>query len=110
MLSSNSVATGKVSLFANMALKHVVIGEHARKSIYYTNIILIIQFRNNVKNYVIELYHTNKNYIIFSGGGTGFIGSQLIKSLSLEGVTCTCISRMPGPNRISWVDENDLIC
>ncbi|XP_070156787.1 epimerase family protein SDR39U1 isoform X1 [Polyergus mexicanus] len=38
------------------------------------------------------------------GGGTGFIGSQLIKSLSLEGVSCTCISRMPGPNRISWND------
>lgn len=38
------------------------------------------------------------------GGGTGFIGSQLIKSLNLEGVSCTCISRMPGPNRISWND------
>lgn len=38
------------------------------------------------------------------GGGTGFIGSQLIKSLSLEGISCTCISRMPGPNRISWND------
>jgi len=38
------------------------------------------------------------------GGGTGFIGSQLIKTLSLEGISCTCISRMPGPNRISWND------
>lgn len=45
-----------------------------------------------------------KLQIILSGGGTGFIGSQLIKSLSLEGVSCTCISRMPGPNRISWVN------
>lgn len=38
------------------------------------------------------------------GGGTGFIGSQLIKSLSLEGISCTCISRMPGPSRMSWND------
>ncbi|XP_012229422.1 epimerase family protein SDR39U1 [Linepithema humile] len=38
------------------------------------------------------------------GGGTGFVGSQLIKSLSLEGISCTCISRMPGPNRMSWND------
>ncbi|XP_011635264.1 epimerase family protein SDR39U1 isoform X1 [Pogonomyrmex barbatus] len=43
---------------------------------------------------------TLKHVVI--GGGTGFIGSQLIKSLSLEGISCTCISRMPGPNRISW--------
>ncbi|XP_043263966.1 epimerase family protein SDR39U1 isoform X2 [Colletes gigas] len=41
------------------------------------------------------------------GGGTGFIGTQIIKSLSSKGVSCTCISRMPGPNRISW---NDLEC
>lgn len=46
-----------------------------------------------------------KGYVIFSGGGTGFVGSQLIKSLSLEGVTCTCISRMPGPSRMSWVSH-----
>ncbi|XP_018370928.1 PREDICTED: epimerase family protein SDR39U1 [Trachymyrmex cornetzi] len=41
---------------------------------------------------------------IVIGGGTGFIGTQLIKSLNLAGVSCTCISRMPGPNRISWHD------
>ncbi|XP_060813524.1 epimerase family protein SDR39U1 isoform X1 [Bombus pascuorum] len=38
------------------------------------------------------------------GGGTGFIGTQIISSLSRKGVPYTCISRMPGPNRISWHD------
>ncbi|XP_076173473.1 epimerase family protein SDR39U1 isoform X1 [Ptiloglossa arizonensis] len=38
------------------------------------------------------------------GGGTGFIGSQIIKSLSNKGISCTCISRVPGPNRMSWHD------
>ncbi|XP_076682863.1 epimerase family protein SDR39U1 [Andrena cerasifolii] len=38
------------------------------------------------------------------GGGTGFIGTQLINSLSRQGASCTCISRMPGPNRMSWHD------
>ncbi|XP_076398034.1 epimerase family protein SDR39U1 isoform X3 [Megachile rotundata] len=38
------------------------------------------------------------------GGGTGFIGTQIINSLAGKGVSYTCISRMPGPNRISWHD------
>ncbi|CAL7936185.1 unnamed protein product [Xylocopa violacea] len=38
------------------------------------------------------------------GGGTGFIGTHIINSLSRKGVSYTCISRMPGPNRISWHD------
>lgn len=42
-------------------------------------------------------------YVIVSGGGTGFIGTQIINSLSHKGASYTCISRMPGPNRISWV-------
>jgi len=46
---------------------------------------------------------------MFLGGGTGFIGTQLIKSLNLVGISCTCISRMPGPNRMSWVHENGFI-
>ncbi|XP_076280911.1 epimerase family protein SDR39U1 [Lasioglossum baleicum] len=38
------------------------------------------------------------------GGGTGFVGTHIIKSLSRKGVKCTPISRMPGPNRMSWHD------
>ncbi|CAK9827857.1 Epimerase family protein SDR39U1 [Anthophora retusa] len=38
------------------------------------------------------------------GGGTGFIGTQIINSLSRKGASYTCISRMPGPNRMSWHD------
>ncbi|KAG6801355.1 epimerase family protein SDR39U1 [Apis mellifera caucasica] len=45
---------------------------------------------------------TLKHVVI--GGGTGFIGTQIINSLSHKGASYTCISRMPGPNRISWHD------
>ncbi|XP_017885628.1 epimerase family protein SDR39U1 [Ceratina calcarata] len=38
------------------------------------------------------------------GGGTGFVGTQIINSLSRKGVSFTCISRMPGPGRMSWHD------
>lgn len=38
------------------------------------------------------------------GGGTGFIGSHLVKRLTSNGYQCTIVSRMPGPNRISWHD------
>nr|XP_033339612.1 epimerase family protein SDR39U1 isoform X1 [Megalopta genalis] len=38
------------------------------------------------------------------GGGTGYIGSHIIRSLFCKGVRCTSISRMPGPGRISWND------
>lgn len=36
------------------------------------------------------------------GGGTGFIGSHLCNLLRSKGYTITIISRMPGPQRISW--------
>ncbi|BFG04564.1 epimerase family protein SDR39U1 [Drosophila madeirensis] len=36
------------------------------------------------------------------GGGTGFIGKNLSKHLSLKGYDVTVISRMPGPKRITW--------
>lgn len=36
------------------------------------------------------------------GGGTGFIGKNLSKHLSLKGYEVTVISRMPGPKRITW--------
>ncbi|XP_017150221.1 epimerase family protein SDR39U1 [Drosophila miranda] len=36
------------------------------------------------------------------GGGTGFIGKNLSKLLSLKGYDVTVISRMPGPKRITW--------
>ncbi|XP_058064407.1 epimerase family protein SDR39U1 [Anopheles bellator] len=36
------------------------------------------------------------------GGGTGFIGRRLAKTLLAEGCEVTTISRMPGVNHISW--------
>ncbi|KAK9300527.1 hypothetical protein QLX08_006857 [Tetragonisca angustula] len=45
---------------------------------------------------------TLKHVVI--GGGTGFIGTQIVNLLSHKGISYTCISRMPGPNRISWHD------
>lgn len=37
------------------------------------------------------------------GGGTGFIGSALTYLLKSKGYEVTIISRMPGPQRITWV-------
>lgn len=41
-------------------------------------------------------------YMIFIGGGTGFIGSALCNLLKTKGYGVTVVSRMPGPQRISW--------
>ncbi|GLH08980.1 Epimerase family protein SDR39U1 [Gryllus bimaculatus] len=43
-----------------------------------------------------------RNVVI--GGGTGFIGSALSKLLRREGYGVTVVSRVPGPQRISWAD------
>lgn len=44
------------------------------------------------------------NYFIFftAGGGTGFIGTNLVKLLSSSGYDVTIVSRMPGTRRITW--------
>jgi len=39
---------------------------------------------------------------IVVGGGTGFIGSFLCKSLRLQGYEVVAVSRKPGPWRITW--------
>lgn len=38
------------------------------------------------------------------GGGTGFIGKYIKRELLNRGAKCTVISRMPGPNNMSWND------
>ncbi|XP_058803491.1 epimerase family protein SDR39U1 [Phymastichus coffea] len=38
------------------------------------------------------------------GGGTGYIGSCITKALKNLNIKTTVISRMPGPQRISWLD------
>lgn len=50
-----------------------------------------------------SLFYYFTNYI-FSGGGTGFIGSALCKLLKTKGYGVTVVSRMPGTQRISWND------
>lgn len=42
--------------------------------------------------------------ILFLGGGTGFIGTQFINLLKSKNYNVTVISRMPGVQRISWVN------
>lgn len=39
---------------------------------------------------------------LYTGGGTGFIGSHLTNLLKKSGYNVTIISRMPGLNRITW--------
>ncbi|XP_022905686.2 epimerase family protein SDR39U1 [Onthophagus taurus] len=41
---------------------------------------------------------------VLVGGGTGFIGTNLCKSLKTHGYDVTIISRMPGPMRLTWHD------
>lgn len=36
------------------------------------------------------------------GGGSGFIGTNLVKILSSNGYNVTTVSRMPGSRRITW--------
>lgn len=46
----------------------------------------------------------NKNNGSLLGGGSGFIGKHLCTYLKHKGYAVTIISRMPGPQRISWQD------
>jgi NAD dependent epimerase/dehydratase family enzyme len=39
----------------------------------------------------------------FSGGGSGFVGTALGQLLWSKGYGVTLVSRMPGPQRMSWV-------
>lgn len=39
---------------------------------------------------------------VIIGGGTGFIGTRLIKQMTENGYESTVLSRMPGPNNVSW--------
>lgn len=43
-------------------------------------------------------------YILFSGGGTGFIGRNLGDLLAIKGYNVTNVARMPGANNISWTN------
>lgn len=52
------------------------------------------------------LYFTISFYFIL-GGGTGFVGTALRKLLISKGYGVTVISRMPGPQRLSWNDLQD---
>lgn len=38
-----------------------------------------------------------------AGGGTGFVGRELIRLLRNKGHEVTLISRQPGPGKITWV-------
>ncbi|XP_066589094.1 epimerase family protein SDR39U1 [Prorops nasuta] len=38
------------------------------------------------------------------GGGTGFIGRGIRYALITEGISCTCVSRMPSPYSVTWED------
>lgn len=46
----------------------------------------------------------NENLLICLGGGTGFIGSHLVKVLSAAGYETLTVSRMPGLKRITWTE------
>lgn len=50
------------------------------------------------------LISINRSEII-TGGGTGFVGSALKHLLKNKGYDVTVISRMPGPRRVTWVNE-----
>lgn len=39
------------------------------------------------------------------GGGTGFVGRELIRLLRNKGHEVTLISRQPGPGKITWVQS-----
>jgi Nucleoside-diphosphate-sugar epimerases len=44
-----------------------------------------------------------------TGGGSGFIGSAFNQLLRSKGYGVVIVSRMPGPQRISWVSNLKLI-
>ena len=39
----------------------------------------------------------------FKGGGTGFLGSQLVNAFKKKASRVLVVSRMPGVNLFSWV-------
>lgn len=43
---------------------------------------------------------------VLVGGGTGFIGSHLLKKLKSKSYIVTVVSRMPGPQNMSWNELN----
>lgn len=47
---------------------------------------------------------------IFVGGGTGFVGRELIRLLKNKGHEVTLISRQPGPGKITWVRFRIIVC
>uniref|UniRef100_A0A1B6H8T3 NAD-dependent epimerase/dehydratase domain-containing protein n=1 Tax=Homalodisca liturata TaxID=320908 RepID=A0A1B6H8T3_9HEMI len=47
---------------------------------------------------------TNSPGHVLLGGGTGFIGSAFTYLLKSKGYEVTIISRMPGPQRLTWFD------
>jgi hypothetical protein len=61
-----------------------------------------------------NLPHWLSGIIWFSGGGTGFVGTAFSKLLRSKGYGVNIVSRMPGPQRISWVTITnkslELIC
>lgn len=69
-----------------------------------------IQPRKNNKllPYNLKIISEQRGYIIiptfflFTGGGTGFIGSNLGELLGTKGYNVVNITRMPGANNISW--------
>lgn len=44
---------------------------------------------------------------LFSGGGTGFVGSHLSNVLNKSGYNVITVSRMPGLDRITWHELNE---
>lgn len=57
--------------------------------------------------HLMNLFNINEMYVYFNinftGGGTGFIGSAFQYLLKKRGYDVTIISRMPGPQRLTWV-------
>lgn len=56
------------------------------------------------KNITNILFLKNNIIIHFKGGGSGFVGKHLCKLLREVGYNVSIISRMPGPNRMTWHD------
>lgn len=42
-------------------------------------------------------------FFVLTGGGTGFVGRELMRLLKNKGHEVTVISRQPGPGKITWV-------
>ncbi|XP_053973477.1 adenylate cyclase type 2 isoform X2 [Hylaeus volcanicus] len=69
------------------------------------NVIVLVEFALALMTILDQINKESfQRFQLRIGGGTGFIGTNIIKSLSSQGISCTCISRMPGPNRMTWHD------